>query len=161
MQLHREFQRAGADVLQALTFYASEDKLQNRGNYVAQKYSVSRPSNSSVNYSTVQYSTTRGLQMVSSSRNLPVSSYSCVQCAVLNAEACKLAHQVAAEAGQGTLVTASVSQTPAYLSGEGKTRVQQLFKTQVDAFRDSKVDFIICEVCLLCTATSLCSPLRA
>src|SRR5918992_2897078 len=26
-QLHREFLRAGADVLQALTFYASEDKL--------------------------------------------------------------------------------------------------------------------------------------
>ena len=27
VELHREFQRAGADVLQALTFYASEDKL--------------------------------------------------------------------------------------------------------------------------------------
>ena len=40
VQLHREFQRAGADVLQALTFYASEDKLENRGNYVAHKYSV-------------------------------------------------------------------------------------------------------------------------
>ena len=26
-QLHREFLRAGAEVLQALTFYASEDKL--------------------------------------------------------------------------------------------------------------------------------------
>src|ERR1044072_2753621 len=26
-QLHREFARAGAEVLQALTFYASEDKL--------------------------------------------------------------------------------------------------------------------------------------
>src|SRR5437763_5740388 len=26
-QLHREFARAGADVLQALTFYASEEKL--------------------------------------------------------------------------------------------------------------------------------------
>src|SRR5213593_45693 len=27
LQLHREFVRAGAEVLQALTFYASEDKL--------------------------------------------------------------------------------------------------------------------------------------
>src|SRR5438034_6820121 len=27
IQLHREFLRAGAEVLQALTFYASEDKL--------------------------------------------------------------------------------------------------------------------------------------
>jgi len=31
-QLHREFLRAGADVMQAFTFYASDDKLSNRGN---------------------------------------------------------------------------------------------------------------------------------
>jgi betaine-homocysteine S-methyltransferase len=37
-QLHREFLRAGADVMQALTFYASEDKLENRGNVAQQKY---------------------------------------------------------------------------------------------------------------------------
>jgi len=30
-QLHREFLRAGADVMQAFTFYASDDKLENRG----------------------------------------------------------------------------------------------------------------------------------
>merc|ERR1712183_1064918 len=30
-QLHREFLRAGSDVMQAFTFYASEDKLMNRG----------------------------------------------------------------------------------------------------------------------------------
>ena len=29
-QLHREFLRAGADVMQAFTYYASEDKLVNR-----------------------------------------------------------------------------------------------------------------------------------
>jgi len=31
-QLHRDFLRAGSDVMQAFTFYASEDKLTNRGN---------------------------------------------------------------------------------------------------------------------------------
>ena len=31
-QLHREFLRAGSDVMQAFTFYASDDKLSNRGN---------------------------------------------------------------------------------------------------------------------------------
>ena len=31
LQLHREFLRAGADVMQAFTFYASDDKLKNRG----------------------------------------------------------------------------------------------------------------------------------
>merc|ERR1712096_302006 len=39
-QLHREFLRAGADVMQAFTFYASEDKLLNRGNNVGEKIGV-------------------------------------------------------------------------------------------------------------------------
>lgn len=30
-QLHREFLRAGANVMQTFTFYASDDKLENRG----------------------------------------------------------------------------------------------------------------------------------
>ena len=38
--LHREFLHAGADVMQAFTFYASDDKLANRGND-ANKYSGS------------------------------------------------------------------------------------------------------------------------
>ncbi|XP_071520061.1 betaine--homocysteine S-methyltransferase 1-like [Panulirus ornatus] len=37
-QLHREFLRAGADVMQAFTFYASDDKLSNRGNESSKKY---------------------------------------------------------------------------------------------------------------------------
>ena len=36
--LHREFLRAGADVMQAFTFYASDDKLDNRGNAANTKY---------------------------------------------------------------------------------------------------------------------------
>ena len=39
-QLHREFLRAGADVMQAFTFYASEDKLVNRGNEAGKKIGV-------------------------------------------------------------------------------------------------------------------------
>ena len=39
-QLHREFLRAGSDVMQALTFYASDDKLENRGNVAQDKYTV-------------------------------------------------------------------------------------------------------------------------
>jgi len=38
LQLHREFLRAGADVMQAFTFYASDDKLANRGNESSAKY---------------------------------------------------------------------------------------------------------------------------
>jgi len=37
-QLHREFLRAGSDVMQAFTFYASDDKLANRGNESSKKY---------------------------------------------------------------------------------------------------------------------------
>jgi len=40
-QLHREFLRAGSDVMQTFTFYATEDKLANRGNEAAAKYGVS------------------------------------------------------------------------------------------------------------------------
>ncbi len=35
LQLHREFLRAGADVMQAFSFFASNDKLSNRGNKAA------------------------------------------------------------------------------------------------------------------------------
>jgi len=38
-QLHREFARAGADVMQTFTFYASDDKLANRGNQAQAKHS--------------------------------------------------------------------------------------------------------------------------
>merc|ERR1739838_345144 len=41
-QLHREFLRAGSDVMQAFTFYASEDKLMNRGNKAGQMIGVER-----------------------------------------------------------------------------------------------------------------------
>ncbi|XP_022108462.1 betaine--homocysteine S-methyltransferase 1-like [Acanthaster planci] len=37
-QLHRDFLRAGSDVMQTFTFYASDDKLENRGNKAQQKY---------------------------------------------------------------------------------------------------------------------------
>merc|ERR1719400_1719031 len=36
-QLHKEFLRAGSDVMQAFTYYASEDKLTNRGNEAGKK----------------------------------------------------------------------------------------------------------------------------
>jgi len=39
-QLHREFLRAGSNVMQTFTFYASEDKLDNRGNEAASKHGV-------------------------------------------------------------------------------------------------------------------------
>lgn len=38
-QLHREFLRAGSDVMQTFTFYASEDKLENRGHDALSKNS--------------------------------------------------------------------------------------------------------------------------
>lgn len=41
-QLHREFLRAGSDVMQAFTFYASDDKLINRGNQAGKQYTVSK-----------------------------------------------------------------------------------------------------------------------
>jgi betaine-homocysteine S-methyltransferase len=42
LQLHREFVRAGADVAQAFSFYASEDKLYNRGNLAGSNHTVDK-----------------------------------------------------------------------------------------------------------------------
>ena len=39
-ELHREFLRAGSDVMQTFTFYASEDKLENRGNVAGDQIGV-------------------------------------------------------------------------------------------------------------------------
>lgn len=41
-QLHREFLRAGSNVMQTFTFYASEDKLDNRGNTAGKTHGVGR-----------------------------------------------------------------------------------------------------------------------
>merc|ERR1719265_787622 len=38
LQLHKEFVRAGSDVCQTFTFYASDDKLNNRGNSAGKTY---------------------------------------------------------------------------------------------------------------------------
>lgn len=102
-QLHQEFLRAGSDVMQAFTFYASDDKLINRGNEAGKLYTGSD----------------------------------------INDAACKLAREVA---NQGdALVAGGISQTPSYLSGNGKDSVQGEFRKQVDVFVRNNVDFLICE----------------
>merc|ERR1719428_2684350 len=40
--MHREFAHAGCDVHQVFSFYASEDKLKNRGNEAAAKHGVTK-----------------------------------------------------------------------------------------------------------------------
>jgi len=102
-QLHREFLRAGSTVMQTFTFYASEDKLDNRGNECASKYGVKE----------------------------------------INDAACHIAKEVASEGD--ALVAGGISQTPAYLSGLGKEKVQLEFKKQVDSFVANGVDFLIAE----------------
>ena len=102
-QLHREFLRAGSDVMQTFTFYASEDKLQNRGNEAAKTHGVRD----------------------------------------INDAACKLAREVADEGG--ALVSGGVCQTPTYLSGLGKDKVQEEFRKQTEVFKANGVDFMIAE----------------
>jgi len=102
-QLHREFLRAGADVMQTFTFYASEDKLANRGNESAQKHGVFQ----------------------------------------INQAACRIAREVANEGD--ALVAGGISQTPSYLTGAGKSKVQEEFRKQLKCFVEFKVDFLIAE----------------
>ena len=62
----------------------------------------------------------------------------------MNATACRLAHQVAAEGD--ALVAGSVSQMLTAFSSLDKQKVQAEFKSQMDAFVENKVDFLIAEV---------------
>ncbi|CAG0897675.1 unnamed protein product [Darwinula stevensoni] len=102
-ELHREYLRAGSDVMQALTFYASDDKLINRGNVAGKKFTG----------------------------------------AAVNAAACKIAKEVAAEGD--ALVLGGISETPTYLSGGGKAAVQAEFRKQIQVFVDHGMDFLLCE----------------
>ncbi|XP_076333428.1 betaine--homocysteine S-methyltransferase 1-like [Tachypleus tridentatus] len=102
-QLHKEFLRAGSDVMQAFTFYASDDKLANRGNEAGTKFTGND----------------------------------------INKAACKLAREVAEEGD--CLVAGGLSQTPTYLSGRNKEKVQEEFRKQVKVFTENGVDFLICE----------------
>lgn len=103
LQLHREFLRAGADVMQAFTFYASDDKLGNRGNKAAQTFTGE----------------------------------------AINKAAAQLAKKVASE-GQA-LTLGGICQCPSYLSDQGKEKVQQEFRKQVQLFVQQGLDFLLCE----------------
>ena len=63
---------------------------------------------------------------------------------VINAKACELAREVAAEGN--ALMLGGVSQTPTYLTGMKKEEVKDVFRRQVKVFVDEKVDFLLCEV---------------
>ena len=62
----------------------------------------------------------------------------------MNDAACVIAREVANEGD--ALVAGGIAQTPAYLSGLGKEKVQLEFKKQVDCFNKNNVDFLIAEV---------------
>jgi len=67
-----------------------------------------------------------------------------VQGQAINEAACSIAKEVASEGD--ALVAGGICQTPSYLSGKGKTAVQQEFRKQVQVFVENDLDFIICEV---------------
>merc|ERR1719453_1372192 len=101
--MHREFGHAGCDVHQVFSFYASEDKLANRGNEAAAKWGVTK----------------------------------------INEEGCRLARRAADEFGG--IVAGGICQTPSFLSGAPKEKVQEEFHKQCRAFKTGGVDFLIAE----------------
>jgi len=103
LNMHREFGHAGCDAHQVFSFYASEDKLSNRGNEAAAKHGVTR----------------------------------------INEEGCRLANMAADEFGG--IVAGGICQTPSFLSGASKQKVQEEFHKQCRAFQKGGVDFLIAE----------------
>jgi len=78
-----------------------------------------------------------------------------VQGEAINQAACSIAKEVASDGD--ALVAGGICQTPSYLSGKGKTVVQQEFRKQVQIFIENDLDFIICEVCIVSRLSRWCS----
>lgn len=67
-----------------------------------------------------------------------------LQCSQLNDNACRLAHEVAAEGD--ALVAGGITHSQVYLQGKGKAEVQAVARAQLAALMKNKVDFLIVEV---------------
>lgn len=133
-QLHREFLRAGADVLQTFTFYCSEDKLEISSN--VKNITVSGG-----------FRYLRKLLYVPDEKCRDVLPFCCaIQGAQINEAACDLAREVA---NQGNaLVAGCMSKTPCYMNSRNETEVKAIFKKQMDDFLKKDIDFLIVEVAL-------------
>ena len=68
-QLHTEFLRAGADVMQTFTFYAREDKLTNRG-HTAGNIGVTYYKKKKLKYLTIISRARVGYEMIDSQRGV-------------------------------------------------------------------------------------------
>lgn len=112
--------------MQTFSFYASDDKLENRGNKLT--------------------FTVRKVITPLSDTLWICFSFFCfgLQGAQINEAACDLAREVANEGD--ALVAGGVSQTPSYLSCKSETDVKAIFKKQLDVFVKKNVDFLIAEV---------------
>lgn len=133
-QLHREFLRAGADVLQTFTFYCSEDKLEISSNV------------KNITVSGI-YLLTLFVLMHLIKNDPHVVSFCCccvIQGAQINEAACDLAREVANQGG--ALVAGCVSKTPCYLKSRSETEVKAIFKKQMEDFLKKDTDFFIVEV---------------
>ena len=115
--------------MQTFTFYASDDKLSNRGHTAAEKFGVRNMFNSDTLDGTLLHTNTCSFSH---------------QSEAVNQAACDLAREVANEGG--ALVAGNITHTPSYMSGKGKEVVQAEFKKQVDVFVKNNVDFLIGEV---------------
>ena len=107
--------------MQAFTFYASEDKLTNRGNKAGK---------------------TIGVEAIN--RAAAKLAKEVEHCHAKMKPGHKPPFQVADEGGALTL--GGISQCPSYLSGMSKADVQKEFKKQIDVFVSEGMDFLLCEV---------------
>lgn len=114
--------------MQTFTFYASDDKLENRGQTLTISVSI-QP-------------LCRIVKGFFFCKLRVLLSFP--QGAQINEAACDLAREVANEGD--ALVAGGVCQTPSYLSCKSETEVKAIFKKQLDVFLKKNVDFLIAEV---------------
>lgn len=141
-QLHREFLRAGSNVLQTFTFYCSEDKLEMSDNVT--DITVSTKSSPLENLMRPLHCLHCIMKIILVSVWYHLMCSHLIQGAQINEAACNLARQVANEGD--ALVAGGVSQTPCYAKSQSETGVKAIFKKQMDDFLMMDIDFFIAEV---------------
>ncbi|ERE81707.1 betaine--homocysteine S-methyltransferase 1 [Cricetulus griseus] len=134
-QLHTEFLRAGADVLQTFTFSATEDNMESKV--------TGEPVESSYKEHSILLGGGR-TGLLCHCTLLPGSCFcSCSQWENVNAVACDLAREVAD--GGNALVAGGLCQTSLYKYHKDETRIKTLFRQQLEVFARKNVDFLIAE----------------
>merc|ERR1719242_2204507 len=130
-QLHREFLRAGSDVMHAFTYYASEDKLTNRGNEAGRKIGCDAINRAAASLAK---------QVASEGDSLTLGGISQTP-SYLEGKGKEAVQAMLLVTVVMLMVTMMVMMMVIIVT----PTVQAVFKKQIDVFVEEGLDFVLCE----------------